>query len=277
MPSGGPYEMEIILNGETTTLHDIYIGRVYLMSGQSNMQMKVKCSVIPANDLTPNPLVRGFYPELLEQPNDYFKPTDGWISANESNILNRMHLGYLLGREIQSDTGEAVGVIGCYQGASGILSWLPEQFDASISPELLHIDYHQEPFSTWNGRGTLYHAMFERLCPLSLTAVVWYQGESDTTEAEAALYEQWLCELVSLWRRDLLDENLFFAIVQIADFDPRRDEGWRKLQQAQAQAAERIAHADLVISRDVCESCDIHPRDKRLLAGRIAALLKTSV
>ena len=39
MTYGGPYEMQIELDGDALTLHDIYIGEVWLACGQSNMEM----------------------------------------------------------------------------------------------------------------------------------------------------------------------------------------------------------------------------------------------
>ncbi len=39
---GGPYEMKINLGNDVIKLDDIYIGEVYLLAGQSNMQFKLK-------------------------------------------------------------------------------------------------------------------------------------------------------------------------------------------------------------------------------------------
>ena len=47
MEYGGPYTLEVVLNGEKITLSDIYIGEVYLFAGQSNMQFKLKMSNTP--------------------------------------------------------------------------------------------------------------------------------------------------------------------------------------------------------------------------------------
>ena len=41
MEAGGPHEMTVTLDGETTVLTDILIGDVYLAGGQSNMQFKL--------------------------------------------------------------------------------------------------------------------------------------------------------------------------------------------------------------------------------------------
>ena len=40
-PYGGPYTMDVTLDGEKTTISDIWLGDVYLLGGQSNMQFKM--------------------------------------------------------------------------------------------------------------------------------------------------------------------------------------------------------------------------------------------
>lgn len=274
MKSGGPYEMTIELNGKQTVLRDVYVGRVYLMAGQSNMQFTMEESVTPPEEYVPNPLLRSFFLQRPEERQS-FKPGDGWVLAEEPTIPNWSALGYLIAQRIQRESGEAVGVICCYQGASGILSWLPENFPCDVPHEQLHFDYEYEGFRRWNEPGMLYRSMFRRLCPFGMTGAAWYQGESDTADAETARYADWLREMVSQWRRDLMDEKLFFAVVQIADYDSRNDAVWHTLQQAQVDAVQRMERSALVVSRDVCETGNIHPADKRLLALRIAdALMK---
>ncbi|MBQ4297560.1 MAG: hypothetical protein II771_04625, partial [Clostridia bacterium] len=39
MEAGGPYTLEAELNGERTALTDLWIGEVFLVSGQSNAEM----------------------------------------------------------------------------------------------------------------------------------------------------------------------------------------------------------------------------------------------
>ena len=68
--------------------------------------------------------------------------------------------------------------------------------------------------------------------------------------------------------------TLPFLVVQIADYVDRDGEAWRTIQNAQLKAAEVIPFVKTVISRDVCESDDIHPPTKHILAERIARALQ---
>jgi hypothetical protein len=67
-----------------------------------------------------------------------------------------------------------------------------------------------------------------------------------------------------------MDGALPFTVVQIADLDTRRDEGWLGIQRAQERIVQRVDNTTVVRSADLCESNDIHPPTKILLARRIA-------
>ncbi len=271
MSAGGPYEMRVRLNGQETTLKDVYVGRVYLLAGQSNAQFKLR-EGSPEVAVSQDALLRCFSLNRIED-SDRFHPEDGWVPADAETLPDWTMLGSLVGQEMRARIGEAVAMVNCYQGASGMLSWLPEAYDVGVTDEDLHYDYSEETYLAWNKQGVLYRSMFEKVCPLSFSGVIWYQGESDTADGEVPHYARWLQDMISIWRDALMDDELFFSIVQIADYDPRDDAPWHGIQEAQARAAEAASYAALVVSRDVCETGNIHPADKRILAGRIADML----
>ena len=111
-----------------------------------------------------------------------------------------------------------------------------------------------------------------RVIPLALSGVIWYQGESDASEAEGRLYERELCELIRVFREKFLCRLLPFCIVQLADCKPRMAQGpgWRLVQEAQARICMQLPNTYTVICRDICETDDIHPPTKDKLALRIA-------
>ena len=174
--------------------------------------------------------------------------------------------------EIISRKDVAVGLIGCYQGASIIEAWLPREVAESdefyIPIEEKTNSHSCEAYSAWNQNGRLYDFMFKKIVPFSLTDVVYYQGESDHSLAEAAIYDKEVAALVQTWRRDLQDENLHFTVVQIANHDGN-PVGWKEIQEAQLRVPSLVANCDTVISADLCESHDVHPQSKRALAVRI--------
>lgn len=279
MEYGGPYEINISLDGEEVVLEDVYVGEVYLFSGQSNLQYKTQeSSFIPGPYPDDNKL-RLFSTERLEKGpyDDFFFPDDGWKVSKSDEVGRWSAIGYLSGLQICREKNIAVGVIACYQGASVIESWVPAgYFDKyNVPADKKHVDHTVEYFSTWNKEGTLYNFALGQVKPFALTGVIWYQGESDTTPEEASVYGNQLADLIALWRKDFNDPELPFVVVQIADYEPRSDEGWKMVQEAQWDIQFKVPNVKTVISKDVCETNDIHPPTKHKLAERIAdALMK---
>ena len=174
----------------------------------------------------------------------------------------------------QKRTQTPVGVVACYQGASVIQSWLPAAVSCEprfhLDPGVVFHDHRLPKYRRWNAPGCLYENLFAQVVPFSFTGVVWYQGESNSSVAEAAVYSDLVKELVGVWRRDLKDPDLPVWLVQIADYSRRADAGWRGIQAAQAAVPNLVSRVTLVRSADVCETNHIHPRTKDRLAQRIS-------
>lgn len=275
MEYGGPYEMTVTLNGEKTVFSDIYIGEVILLAGQSNQQFKVRESHKEGHLVTKNNTMRFFMLQRIEDAED-IHPEDGWVTG-DSDISSWPLLGSFMALEIAKRRGVAVGLIGCYQGASVIESWLPEEVserpEFRLPVEVKGNDHTYPDFTAWNVNGRLYGFMFKKIVPYSVSNVIWYQGESDASVAEAAIYDKELAELIKCWREDLRDPALHFTVVQIADYHLNRP-GWKEIQEAQLRVPGLVTNTVTVISKDICESDDIHPQSKRALAHRIVDSLE---
>ena len=135
-------------------------------------------------------------------------------------------------------------------------------------------DHFHELYGRWNGEGQLYHYTVEKIAPYSVKAVIWYQGESDTSIAEAEVYDQELAMMIDCWREVFRNEEMPFVVIQIADYIERTDAAWKRLQQAQWDAQFLRENVKTIICRDVCEDDNIHPASKKQLAERIAASLQ---
>lgn len=267
MDHGGPYLIEIILNGEKTILTDVYVGDVLFAGGQSNIEMKLDETAYELDRIADDPLLRVY--ETDKPSGDYFSSVNGWVRASRETAAHFSAIGYMAARRIREKTGHAVGVIACYQGAAAIQTFLPEKVfedDSLVVPEKDRNDL-QYP---WNpGTSQLYHSMIEKIAPVSVNAVVYYQGESNSSEKESVIYGRLLRKLIETWRELFRDETLRFIIIQIADFLPANGVAWARVQQAQLEA-DAWENVDTVISRDVCENEMIHPLHKEEVALRVA-------
>ena len=275
MDFGGPYELKAVFDDNTVLLQDIYIGKVFLCAGQSNMQFKIGEGNIPEQLLVSNEKLRMFVTDRLEP--ERFSAKDGWVKAEKDNIADWSAIGYLVGNGVSVTEDVAVGIIGCYQGASMIESWVPEgtfQADGIAVPdEKKHPDFRFKPFDTWNRDAVLYNYAFSQVKPFSVTAVLWYQGESNASTEGGTVYLKMLEKLIKIWRADFENDLLPFVVVQIADCTHRLTEGWRLVQKAQLDIERTVNGVKTVISADVCETDNIHPPTKHLLAERIVSAL----
>lgn len=271
MEYGGPYELRLESGDDVVMRSDIYIGEVYLFSGQSNMSFKLKDSNTSRSEY-----------ESLDNLR-YFGPIDEekeccWVKSEECVVGDWSAVAYLTSRMIAREKGIAVGAICCSQGASVIESWVPcgalMERGIGVAPEYRFPDHFKEAYRQWNQDGFLYQKRLTKVMPYSLTGVVWYQGESDTSAEEGAVYADELSALIGIWRHDFCDEELPFVIVQIADYDFIDDRpGWAMIQKAQVEVGEKTPFATTVICRDVCETDMIHPTSKCVLSERVAKAL----
>lgn len=276
MQYGGPYELKATFEGSTVALDNIYVGDVYLFAGQSNMQFKLQESTAPDEMYETNPMLRLFSTDRIEKT-DRFTPADGWVTSKMEEVGYWSALGYLTANEVCKTKGNAVGVISAHQGASVIESWLPasmcEKIGNMLPPEAKYYDHNCDEFSEWNGDGVLFDFALSQIFPFSISGVVWYQGESDTSIDEAAIYDKELAAFIYTLRECFEDDSLPVIVVQIADFDTRNDDAWKLVQQKQLDVQNMVENVITVTSADVCESNNIHPPTKHKLANKIAKQL----
>lgn len=109
---------------------------------------------------------------------------------------------------------------------------------------------------------------------LSVRGVLWYQGEENS--GRAAAYADGFKRLIQDWRSQFADPDLPFFFVQLASWRPMAENrpdgnGWAELRASQA-AALALPHTGMATAIDVGDAIDIHPRNKRTVGQRLAAL-----
>lgn len=270
---GGPYTMTVTLDGTGTVLDHIYLGDVYLLGGQSNMQMKLRECDEPAENYCTNENVRLFTVDRPEE-GECLRTQNGWLPCTKQIAGEFPAIGYYVGSALASQTCRRIGLISCCQGASVIQTWMPPHlFDNNrfyVSDADKFVDHFNFP---WNGYGHLYETMLSKVIPFPLKAVLWYQGEANSSPAEAEIYLELLRAFIGNVRTELQDPSLPFIVVQLADYAPWDGPGWRGIQKAQLQAQGAIPFVHTVISRDVSQTYSLHPQNKSKLSQRISDIL----
>ncbi|HEY2676763.1 MAG TPA: sialate O-acetylesterase [Steroidobacteraceae bacterium] len=134
------------------------------------------------------------------------------------------------------------------------------------------------PWESVGGLTTLYNAMIAPLGPYGLRGALWYQGESNTGEADS--YRSLLSGLMSDWRRQF-DPQLPFLVVQLPNFGPQPttpvESGWAAVREAERLAVAQDAHAALAVTIDIGEAHNLHPTNKQDVGRRLARAARRAI
>ena len=127
------------------------------------------------------------------------------------------------------------------------------------------------PWESVGGMTTLYNAMIAPLGRIGLKGVLWYQGESNTEEADS--YERLLTGLMADWR-GRFGADLSYLIVQLPNYGAPpsvpTESGWAAIREAQRKAVASDAHAGLAVTIDIGEARNLHPTNKQDVGRRLA-------
>ena len=111
---------------------------------------------------------------------------------------------------------------------------------------------------------SIYHGMVAPLIPFAIRGALWYQGESN--EARAQQYGILLPTMIRAWRERWGQGDFPFGIVQLPNYREVKpepsDEAWSHLREAQRRTALATAKTGLIVTIDIGEATDIHPKNK---------------
>jgi len=118
----------------------------------------------------------------------------------------------------------------------------------------------------------LYNGMIEPISPFTINGFIWYQGEDNASRAHQ--YRKLLPAMIEDWRTLWNDKNLYFGIVQLANFMSEvaipTESSWAELREAQKLTSENINNSGLAVTIDIGEADDIHPKNKQDVGKRLA-------
>jgi sialate O-acetylesterase len=119
---------------------------------------------------------------------------------------------------------------------------------------------------------SIYDGMIAPLIPFYIRGAIWYQGESN--EARAQQYGILLPTMIKAWRERWQEGNFPFGIIQLPNYrDPKpepADEPWSHVREAQRRTALTTPNTGLIVTIDIGEAHDIHPKNKLDVARRMA-------
>ncbi len=136
---GGPYSMTINLDDKEYVFKDIYVGEVWLASGQSNMEMPLFRTEYGLEEAkhSKNDMLRFFtVPRRFEKNTEnywwHFECCESvdtpWQICCEESALHFSALGYYTVKELQMKLGVAVGIISCNWGGMPIETFIKREY-----------------------------------------------------------------------------------------------------------------------------------------------------
>ena len=233
------------------------------------------------------------------------------VSGGNAQVLQKWNaIHFAFGTELHAALNVPVGLLTNNRGGTYISSWTsraahgreptlqPLLEAAEISrreylPELPMLEKAVRQVSLWNKNGRkgealagiapepmrngpalLYESLVAPLAPFAIRGVLWYQGESDSREAEA--YRSRFPAFIRDWRATWGDESLPVIFAQIATSNgqphqgPPVDSPQGELREAQARAL-ALPRTAMIVTMDLpLPGDDVHYHDKLPVGHRFA-------
>lgn len=305
MQAGGPYALKFASAHKTVEIERVYIGEVWLASGQSNMDFKVRdmesATTVLKDSLNTNVFLFSmdgkalsgemFTEKELQNANaqDYFQ-NSGWTPSSRENLENFSAIAYAFAYKLQKELNVPIGIICNAIGGSPIQSWISrEAMEKEHETVNLLNDTHLNPMvDTWvaermvlNMEGNsqtdvmarhpyqptmLFDAGIMPIRDYAINGVIWYQGESNTEHV--ALHSRLFKMLVNDWRNHFNNQELSFYYVQLSSIDRPN---WGMFRDSQ-RALLDIPNTGMAVSYDVGNKTDVHPKKKWVVGERLSRI-----
>lgn len=281
--AGGPFTVTIV-GSTTVTIRDVYVGEVWLCSGQSNMEMPMKgytnstppqtvdsSSFFIANSLNPNLRVyMSGWNGTSRTPVTTL--TNGkWETASPYTTPDFSALAYFFGRKLQAALGIPVGLIVTSRGGATIESWMDSTSLASIKPVIIPATV---PWQDAQETHTiLYNTMLHPFIGYNIKGVIWSQGESNIGTSN---YQQLFTKLIESWRSQWGIGSFPFYFTQIAPTGNNTDVNAARLREAQLHTFLSTTNTGLAVTLDIGDQAFTHYPKKKPAGDRLAnwALVK---
>jgi sialate O-acetylesterase len=277
VPTGGPYRLEVRLQGGDTAISiaNLLVGDLWVLAGQSNMEGHGDLIDVQQ----PSPEVHSF------------DMADRWGVAEEPlhtlvNAADPVHWPLNAEKVPERLEGERLEnyVVNRKKGAGPGLPFAVEMVRRTRAPiGLIPCAHTGTSMEQWNPGlkdregESLYGSMYRRVEAVGgqVKGILWFQGESDANPRAAPAFLGKFEAFVKAVRTDFNQPDLPFYYVQIGRHIDKDNVGeWNKIQVAQLRAETEIPHSGMVAAVDLQMDDGIHlgTEDLKRLATRLANL-----
>lgn len=289
--AGGPHSVIVESGGETVELKNVLSGEVWFCSGQSNMQWKMRGF---GKELWQEDVEQANYPDIrfcqvdsviALEPQDSVKAK--WTVCDPSTAYEYSAVAFFFGRELHEELKVPIGLVSVNWGGSSAEAWTSKEVLSSEFPEfnarmdefpkmieetgMLYSRSGKKPKGLNHRNPTvLYNGMIEPLVSFGMRGVIWYQGESNVKQP--VQYRTLFPAMIKDWRDRWGIGEFPFYYVQIAPFNYKNEPfSSAFLREAQMMTLS-LPNTGMAVTMDVGNPTNIHPREKKPVAHRLALL-----
>lgn len=295
------YKITVKQNGEAfAVLNDVLFGELWIASGQSNMQYALAETIDKAQG---NAKSSEWLRMLYVQPVSFYDgKTDyavkdpqpdsigcSWVKGNTEDARACSAVGYFFGIKLQNKLDMPVGVISCSLGGSAISTWISrEKIDSNqfVRDSLIasgeYYDYdswNPEERSQFYDLSVNYNMKLYPLRHLSVSGMIWYQGETDVILGHSpALYAEMINLLQDTYTENFrCEKDIPLIFTQLASFyyNDKTDlflemnNSFAAIQQKKPESRSLVTIYDIPL--DYFEAAgSIHPGYKKDIGERMA-------
>lgn len=287
--AGGPHELRIAAEREIL-LRDVLVGEVWLCSGQSNMEWKLRPGELGGVMNAAEEIAAATYPKIRHfdvENRASLRPEErcqgAWSPCTPQTAGEFSAVAFFFARELVRELDVPVGVINASWSGTRIEAWLDEETTRRIpalEADLAQLDSLRA--SSAEGpldpqvSSVLHNGMLAPLAPFAVRGFLWYQGEAN--RARHVLYRAMQPAFVERLRERFEGPAVQpFYFVQIAPFAYEADAGETgAMRDAQRRCLEQ-PDTGMAVTMDIGDPADIHPTNKQEVGRRLAlwALAKT--
>jgi sialate O-acetylesterase len=303
---GGPFTLEIA-GANKLSFTDVFVGDVWVASGQSNMEFQLQDVANAEAELgsADQPAIR--LCKVSHTSADYpmsdvaIKP---WMLSTRERAAKFSAVAFLFAQEIHADQKVAIGVIEADWDGTPAEAWtsLPAlAADAALMPEFAAFakladgesEYRLErpiqeeqtakakaegkpaPEFPWHPEirswipAADYNGMIAPLTPYPIRGAIWYQGESNTGPERAPTYNRLFETMIRDWRSQWKIGDFPFFYVQLANWKADAGMMWPTVRDAQRRTLE-LKNTGMAVTIDIGNPDNIHPTNKQDVGHRLA-------
>jgi sialate O-acetylesterase len=193
-------------------------------------------------------------------------PGQAWISL-EALGRDEFSAALLDGAAVMREKGQADETRANFAAQNAALQ---AEGKPALKPPSIPVQYWLPHFPA-----VLFNGMIAPLTGYTIKGVIWYQGESDSSQQRVHNYARIFPLLIDDWRRQWGEGDFPFLFVQISSFtSPKED--WGRVRDAQRRTLS-VRNTGMAVTLDVGEADNVHPPDKQTVGDRLARIAQGSV